>query len=51
MNKEADKNKNLEIENFFGAFEEASDEWDDIEKRIYTSRNKSRTRETPKFES
>ena len=51
MNKETEKNKNLEIENFFGAFEDASDEWDNIEKRIYSSCNKSRTRETPKFAS
>ncbi len=51
MNKETDKGKNIEIENFFGAFEDESDEWEDIEKKIYSARNKSRMHEPLKLDS
>ncbi|HUY00120.1 MAG TPA: antitoxin VapB family protein [Candidatus Deferrimicrobium sp.] len=34
------------IETFFGAFEEDSDEWDEIEKRLYKARDESQKRKT-----
>ena len=48
MDKE--KLKKINIENFFGAFDEDSDEWEEIEKRINSARNKSRMREIPNWD-
>ncbi len=47
MNEEANKNKYLEIQSFFGAFEDESEDWEDIEMRLYSARNKFRNREIP----
>lgn len=47
---EGERNKgDTSIESFFGVFADDSDEWEEIEKRIYAARNKSPTRRTPRI--